>query len=374
MRRLSIARIRAQARKELSQLRRDRLTLTLAIVLPLVLLMLFGKSISLTLDNVPFAIQDLDNTPLSRRYIETFTATGQVNLVRSDPSLSPSDILDSEQARVALLIPPQFASDIRRGVPAEVQVLINGNDSNAALGLRHTARAVNLAFLSRLDGAADVPPAVRLQVRLWHNPGLSNDLFFGSGALAMVLILLPALLGGLAAAREHEQGTLIQAYASTLSAPEWLLGKGLPYILMAVVEFLICYAAGLFLLSYRIPPSPLLLALGTLFYVTAAVFFGMMVGNVTGTQSAAIQAVQLGGFLVSMLLSGFAFPVGNIPLELRWISYLLPAKHYVDLVRDTMLRGGGWVSSGLSVLVLLLLAGFFFAVNWRRMRRMQLSI
>jgi drug efflux transport system permease protein len=366
-------RILAQAVKEWRQFGRDRLTLALAGLLPIVMLFLFGTALALDPDNLTLAVEDLDNTPTSRRYLETYAATQDLVLVARTTSGPLADSLDSGRARMALQIPGHFERDLLRGTPTQVQVLIDGTDANTANALRNTAKAVNQAFVTRRLGAAAQSPSVRAQMRFWYNPGLSDRRFFGSGALGLVLILFPALLGALAVAREHENGTIIQAYASTLTAPQWLLGKAIPYVLVGAAEFVICFVVGAAMFNYRLPPDPTPFLLGTAFYIIAAVFYGMAVGNVMGTQSAAIQAVQLGAFLISMLLSGFLVPVSNMPVELRWISYILPATYYVHITRDAFLRSGGWVSMGGSVAVLALMCLFFFGANLRTMRRMQFS-
>jgi ABC-2 type transport system permease protein len=364
-------RIWAQAVKEWTQFRRDRLTLALSFLLPIVMLLLFGTALSMDPDNMRLVVEDLDYSPLSRRYIETFMATNDYVLVPNQPGVGLNATIDGGRARFAVRIPPYFQRDLLRGAPVSVQVLIDGADANTANVLRNQARAVNQAFVMRAAETSRPRPLVDAEIRYWYNPGLSNRRFFGSGALAMVLILFPALLGALAASREHEQGTVIQVYASGMSAPQWLAGKAIPYIAIGLVELVICYGIGVLLFSYRLPPDPTPFLLGSLLYITVGVLYGMAVGNVMGTQSAAIQAVQLGAFLISMLLSGFLVPITNIPLELRWISYVVPATYYVDIVRDTMLRGGGWEVTGTSVGVLALMGVFFFAVNLRRMHRMQ---
>jgi ABC-2 type transport system permease protein len=152
-----------------------------------------------------------------------------------------------------------------------------------------------------------------------------------------------------------------------------VIGKALPYWLVGAAQLVLLFLYGVVLFGYRLPSQvgPLLAASGA--YLAAAVLFGMMLGNLTGSQAAAIQATQLGAFLLSLLLSGFLVPVSNIPVELRWISMLIPARHYVEVVRDAMLRDGGWVSSARQLACLGGLALLFFAVNVRRMRRMQFS-
>jgi ABC-2 type transport system permease protein len=321
-------------------------------------------------DNLRFAVEDLDNTPLSRSYVESYMATNDFVPVATPEGSDLGEVLDSGWARIALRIPPHFERDLLRGVPVVVQVLVDGTDANTANSLRNSAKAINSAFLRNVSGSSS-QPLVDMHVRFWYNPGLSDRRFFGSGALGMVLILFPALLSALAAAREHEYGTVIQAYASTLSAPQWILGKAIPYIAVGLIELGICFTIGLLLFSYSFPGDPTPFLVGSLLYITTAVFYGMAVGNVMGAQAAAIQAVQLGAFLISMLLSGFLVPVSNVPIELRWISYILPATYYIDITRDSLLRGGGWGAIGNSVAVLALTACVLFAANLRTMHRMQ---
>ena len=364
-------RILAQASKEWKQLRRDRLVITLAVVMPIVMMGLFGTAIRMKLKNVRVIVEDLDHTALSRSYIETYAASLDYVLTPRTAGLSLSGELDAGNARAVLVIPPNFERDSFRGVTPKVQVMIDGTDANAATNLRNMSRALNEAFLQRRPGAVVPAASVKLQTRLWYNPGLSDRVYFGSGALGLVLVLFPALLGALAVAREHELGTLVQAYASTLSAPQWLLGKAIPVIVIGAAELLICFILGLLFFGYQLPTDPTPMLLGTLLYLCAGVFYGMMLGNATGTQSAAIQGVQLGAFLISMLLSGFLVPLENIPIQLRWVSYIVPATHYIRIVRNSILRDSGWIASGTAVALLAALACFFFMVNVGRMRKMQ---
>ena len=365
-------RILAQASKEWMQFRRDRLTLALSLALPLVMMLLFGLALSMDPDDIRLAVEDLDNSPLSRSYVESYIATNDFVPVATPQGSSLSELLDGGRAGIGLRIPAHFERDLKRKGQVTVQVLLDGTDANTANALRNSTKAINQAFLRRVSGVTR-EPLIETRVRLWYNPGLADHRFFGSGALAMVLILFPALLGALAAAREHEYGTVIQAYASTLSAPEWVIGKAIPYIGVGLIELGICFTLGVLLFEYSLPGDPTPFLVGSLLYVVTAVFYGMAVGNVMGAQAAAIQAVQLGAFLISMLLSGFLVPVSNVPIELRWISYILPATYYIDITRDALLRGGGWATVGNSVLVLALTALVFFGANLRRMHRMQFS-
>src|SRR5262249_17105308 len=192
--------------------------------------------------------------------------------------------------------------------------------------------------------------------RLWYNPGLSDRVYFGTGGLGLMLIIFPALLGALTTAKEYETGTIIQAYASSLTAVQWILGKALLYVLIGLVEFVLCFALGLLVFEFRFPTDPTVLLVATVFYLLAGVFFGMMCGNATGNQSAAIQAVQMGSFLLSLLLSGYIFAIRNIPVQIRWLSSFLPATHYIQIVRNSILRDVGWRTSFMPLVLLVSLA------------------
>jgi len=368
-----VKKIFAQAWKEFMLFRRDKLLILLAVLMPIVLMLLAGATQSLRLRDVKLLVYDYDNTPLSRTYLETYGAALTFRITPTRGGESPERALASWRGRAALIIPQNFERDFRRGAEPVVQLLIDATDSNAATALGNYAQSLNTAFALQNDKVPSPPKVVALRQRLWYNPGLSNRVYFGTGALGLMLIIFPALLGALTTAKEYESGTVIQAYASSLSAVQWILGKALLYVLIGIVEFVICFALGLLWFGYRIPSNPGVLLIATLLYLLAGVFFGMMMGNATKNQSAAIQGVQMGSFLLSLLLSGYLFAVRNIPPQIRWISSLLPATHYVQIVRNSILRDVGWETSGFPVLMLLLLAFSFFALNVLQMRKMQFS-
>ena len=361
----------AQAWKEFMLFRRDKLLILLAVLMPIVLMALAGGTQSLRLRNVPLLVYDYDNTPLSRVYLETYGAALSFKMVPRRTDESPERALSSWRGRAALIIPPNFERDFRRGAEPVVQLMIDATDSNAATALGNYAQSLNMNFAKKNGLGAPQPNRVRMQPRLWFNPGLSNRLYFGSGALGLMLIIFPALLGALTTAKEYETGTIIQAYASSLSAVQWILGKALLYVVIGIVEFVVCFALGLIAFEYRFPTDPSVLIVATILYLLAGVFFGMMMGNANKTQSAAIQGVQMGSFLLSLLLSGYLFAVRNIPESIRWLSSFLPATHYIQIVRNSILRDVGWGTSLQPMLMLLGLAFLFFMVNVIQMRKMQ---
>jgi ABC-2 type transport system permease protein len=366
-----VKKILAQALKEFSLFRRDKLLILLAVLMPIVLMLLAGITGSLRLRNVGLLVYDYDNTPLSRTYLETYGAALTFRMMPRRPGESPERALASWRGRAVLIIPQNFERDFRRGAEPVIQMMIDATDSNAATALGNYAESLNTAFALQHGVSAPLAKGVSLQQRFWYNPGLSDRVYFGTGGLGLMLIIFPALLGALTTAKEYETGTIIQAYASSLTAVQWILGKALLYVVVGFVEFILCFALGLLVFEFRFPTDPTVLLVATVFYLLAGVFFGMICGNATGNQSAAIQAVQMGSFLLSLLLSGYLIAVRNIPIQIRWISYFLPATHYIQIVRNSILRDAGWVTSFLPMVLLVTLAFAFFALNVLQMRKMQ---
>ncbi len=363
--------ILAQAWKEFSLFRRDKLLIMLAVLMPIVLMLLAGITGTLRLRNVSLLVYDYDNTPLSRTYLETYGAALTFRINPHRPQESPERALASWRGRAALIIPQNFERDFRRGAEPVVQLMIDATDSNAATALGNYAASLNTSFALQ-NGIVRTPAkGVVLQQRLWYNPGLSDRVYFGTGGLGLMLIIFPALLGALTTAKEYETGTIIQAYASSLTAVQWILGKALLYVVIGLVEFVLCFGLGLLVFEFRFPSNPAILLVATVFYLMAGVFFGMMMGNSTGNQSAAIQGVQMGSFLLSLLLSGYLFAIRNIPIQIRWLSYCLPATHYVQIVRNSILRNAGWGTSFAPMVLLVILAFTFFFLNVVQMRKMQ---
>jgi len=365
-------RILAQVRKELTQLWRDRLTLALALVLPVLLLLLLSKATSLSVKDIPVVVQDLDKTPMSRRYLETVSASLSFNLSALATNMSPEHVLAQNQARAALIIPPQFERDLRRGQNVEVQWLIDGTDANTANVMRGKAAAITQAFTGQIQPATN-RPAIKPLIRYWFNPGREDLKYFGPGVLAFGLAMFPPLLAALALSREGELKTILQVYVSSITAFEYLLGKVIAYTLVAWAEWI----AGMivlfvvFGLSLAGDPTPLLVT--TFFYLLCTTCFGTMIGAAIPNQAAAIQAAQLGGFLTSFLLSGYLFPITNIPQPLRFLSNLVPMRYYLEVIRDAFLRGGGWPAMWYAPIALFLLGTFFFWRAWSVMKEMQVK-
>ncbi|MBS1794934.1 MAG: ABC transporter permease [Acidobacteria bacterium] len=364
-------RIIAQARKELTQVLRDRLTLVLALLLPLALLALMGTAISLSVTDLPVVVQDLDNSPESRRLIEAFRASLTFRVVEMPVDEQPEQSLIDNNARGAIVIPENFGRDLVRGQNTEVQFLVDASDANTANIMRGAANAVTQNFVKSLRAKTALP--IKADVRLWFNPGRESSKYIAPSMLAVGLSLFPPLLAALALSREGEQKTILQVYVSSISAHEYLLGKIAAYFTIALAEWFLSLLLTFFLFGLRLRGDPTPFLVCTVIYLFCTVSFGTMVGAAIPNQAAAIQAVQLAGFLLSYLLSGAIFPVANIPVPLNFISYVIPARYYIVVVRDALVRGGGWAGVWHAPFVLAAIGGFFFLIAWKNMRKMQVE-
>ncbi|MBD2238154.1 ABC transporter permease [Aulosira sp. FACHB-113] len=376
-------RILSQCRKELAQFRRDRLSLALAFLLPLITLIIFGFVIRLESKNIPLFIQDFDNSPLSRSYIERLFATNQFEPIQNSsfpffpakesPEIrNPQTAIDQGLAKASIVIPPDFSRRIKSGLSTDVQVLVDGTDVNNARIIKNSIQATTIFFL-RDSGLQSAFDKIITHIRLWFNPGRKESLYIVPGIYAVILWIYPSLLTAVAMVREKEKGTILQVYASSLTAEELLLGKGLAFLLIgiciAIVIMLI--SAIIWQLSWVVEPTSLLI--GTLLFLIDSVMFGLLIGVRVPNQNAAVQAVALLGFLTALLLSGFIYPLSNIPFPLSLFSAIIPARYYITITRDAYVRGTGWVGIWFSIVMLIILGLLLFNVARRILKRMQLS-
>jgi ABC-2 type transport system permease protein len=366
-------RVWSQCQKEWLQILRDPLTLALAFILPLMTLLIFGFAIRLEAQNIPVAAQDWDLSPLSRSYLTQIYTNNRLQPVAWSGS-DPIEPLQRGIAQATLVIPPHFGRQLSnpeaQGQPVPVQVLIDGSDVNNARILQNTLEAATQFFL-REQGLVPGSPPIQPQVRLWFNPGRKESLFIVSGVFALVLAVYPPLLMEIALVREKEKGTILQIYASSLTALEFLAGKALATMGLSLAISLVVMSLGSLLFAMPLVGDPLPFLLGTPLFIFTTVSFGLMIGSLASNQIAAVQALANIGFLTSLLLSGFIYPLSNIPFPMVLISNVVPARYYLELVRDAFVRGTGWAGVWFVFPILSGLGLLFFGVAWLSLRRMQ---
>jgi ABC-2 type transport system permease protein len=363
----------SQTRKELIQIVRDWRTLALALVLPVILLVLLSAGLSLRVNNLPIVVQDFSASPASQEFVDAFRSSISLHVVAWPVDRPSEEALASGTARAVLIIPPRFARDLQRGVDTSVQLLVDASDANTAKLTAGYARQITRAHNQRAVGVQGSGP-VEAAVRLWYNPGLSSEKFYGPGIFVLGISMFPPLLAALAMAREGEQKTILQVYVSSISAHEFLLGKILAFTAVALAECVVMLVVLFTSFGLRLAGDPTPFVVGTLLYAFCVASFGTMVGARIPSQVAAMQVVALGGFLLVFLLSGLIFPIENIPAGLRWISNFIWGRYYIEIVRDALLQGGGWPAVWPKVVIIAIIGAVFYVVAWRGMRRMQLEV
>jgi len=363
-------RILAQCLKELNQFRRDRLTVALALILPLGMLLIYGYAIRLETKNIPLSVRDFDNSYLSRSYVERLYATNQFVPAPTIDS-SPTAAIDRGVAKAVVVIPPDFSRQIKSNKSVDVQVLVDGTDVNNARVIQNSIRATTNFFLQS-NHLQPSTQKVTTRTRLWFNPGRKESLYIVPGIYGVILWVFPSMLTAIAMVREKEQGTIIQVYASDLSAVEWLLGKGLAYLLVAIAEALVVMSVSVVLFGLRLQVEPIPLIIGTLTFLAASVAFGLLVGTRASNQTAAVQGTAIAGFLTAFLLSGFIYRLENIPFPLSLISNIIPARYYILITRDAFVRGTGWAGVWYVPLIVGLIGFLIFMAATRNLKRMQL--
>jgi len=341
-------RIWAVARKEFLQIFHDPRALAAAIAMPPLMIVLYGYGVNLDVRNVPLAVCDEDRSPLSRDLVKTFEAGGCFEVKAYLDSPEQTDrLLEQGRVRSVLTIPVRFEADVRGGRNTELQLLTDGSDSNSALLALGYASGIVRSFVGRetaerlgLDSPTLLAP-VDLRVRYWYNPELRSTNFVVPGLIVIVLMMLSALLTSATIVRERERGTMERLRLSPLGGTELVLGKMVPYVAIAYAAVLLAMLAGGVVFRVPIRGSPAFLLAMTGLFLFSALGTGLLVSALARSQQVAMFSAFLLTFLPAMLLTGFVFPLEHMPIPLRVIGELLPARHFLVVVRGVYLLGIG---------------------------------
>lgn len=346
---MNLRRLLAVARKESLHIRRDPRSLILAVGIPMLMLLMFGYALTLDVDRVPFVVWDQGHTPASREFTARFAATRYFSFqgtVASYPELERA--IDSRTAMLALVLPPDFDRLIATGRAAGVQAIVDGSDANTAglvLGYTQGIASVYNQQLAveqvrRITGTAPAP-ALDLRTRVWFNADLESRNFIVPGIMAVIMGLIAALLTSLTIAREWERGTMEQLISTPVKPAELILGKLLPYSVIGLANMVIAVLMAVWLFDVPLRGSvPLLFSVGMVF-VVGTLAQGILISTVARQQLLASQFAMISTFLPAFLLSGFAFAIANMPIPVQGITYLVPARYFVALVKGIFLRGVG---------------------------------
>ena len=341
--RRSVVRIGAMASKEARHVVRDPRTLYMSLVMPVLLLFLFGYGVSFDLDHVPVAVVDQDRTDASRALVRALTASEELTVAGETTSEGALALFRSGQVLAAVVVDRGYARDVlaRKRVP--VQLLVDGADSVTANNVLAKADALVRAETQRLAGPDLARQAPPLEVRVWtrYNPEGRSALFMVPGLAAYLLAITAVLLTALTIAGEWERGSMEQLFASPIGRLEIVLGKLLPYLALGLLEFMLVIAFGMTAFDLPIRGSGLVLAALGLAFLVGMLGQGLLVSVIAKNQLVATQGGALSSLLPSLLLSGMVFPVENMPLPLQLLSRVVPARYLVHGLRGVLLKGNG---------------------------------
>jgi ABC-2 type transport system permease protein len=353
-----LRRLLAISRKETIQLRRDARSLAMAFLMPLLLLVIFGYAITWDIRDIELAFCDQDRSAHSRALLDAFRRSGYFELVRvvNDPNEIP-DLLDRKEAQIALVVPPDFARDLDRAAaapgdpsaaPAQVQAIVDGSDANTATILlgyaRATLRSFSLGVARRAvspAGARPASPPIVAETRIWFNEELESRNMIVPGLIAVIMMIIAAMLTSLTVAREWERGTMEQLAATPVTRLEVVLGKLLPYVAIGLIDVIVGTAVGVLLFRVPFRGDPFLFLGLSLLFLLGALGLGMFISAAARSQLLATQIAMLVTLLPAFLLSGFMFAIHVMPLPLRAITYLVPARYFLVVTRGIFLKGVG---------------------------------
>lgn len=332
-------------RKEFRQMLRDPRSQRMLFLSPIVQLLLFGYAVNTDVRRVKTFVVDRDHTAESRALLEAFTASGYFRITGRGER--PADLvraLDHGDAVIGLEVPRGFAADLAAGRPTQVQLLVDGTSSNTATVAQGYATQIIQRFgLERQGGAAAGGSGVDLRARAWYNPNLESRVYNVPGVIGTIVMLMGLLLTSLAVVREREIGTLEQLMVSPLSSAELILGKTLPVVVVCFVDLLVITAVAMVWFDVPLRGSFALLLFASVFYILAGLGLGLLISTVSNTQQEAFMSMFF-FFLPAIILSGFMYPIANMPAVVRAISLANPIRHFLVVVRGVFLKGASFAA------------------------------
>lgn len=374
---MNLRRLLAISRKEALHIRRDPRSLILAVGIPMLMLLMFGYALTLDVEHVPFAVWDQSGTPESRDFVARFAATRYFDFRGTVDRYSQLErAIDTREVLLGLVLPPDFAARLGAGHSVGVQAIVDGSDANTAGLVLGYSQAVAGSFNQQLAleqvrrSTGGTPPlALDLRTRVWFNADLESRNFIVPGIMAVIMGLIAALLTSLTIAREWERGTMEQLLATPVKPPELILGKLLPYAAIGLANMIIAVLMAVFVFSVPLRGSvPLLFGVGMVF-VVGTLAQGILISTLARQQLLASQLAMISTFLPAFLLSGFAFAIANMPLPVQGITYLVPARYFVALVKGIFLRGVGLETMWRDAALLALFAFLVTTLAIRKTRR-----
>ncbi|HAR35988.1 MAG TPA: ABC transporter permease [Acidobacteria bacterium] len=373
---MNLRRLKPIIRKEFIQIRRDPISLTLLLILPAFILVMFGYALNFDVKHLGLAVVDLDRSQASRELIRKITSSEYFDLKYRLESTSEIDpLFDREKIKLAVVIPRNFARDLASGESPTVQVLADGTNSTTALtGLGYLSNIflqysmkLNLELLQKNGQQAVLP--VDSRVRVWYNPELKSSRFLVPGLMAFVLMVIIVLATALSIVREKEKGTMEQLLLSPLGPAEMIIGKIIPYLLLSLLGAHLVLLAGWLLFGIAIKGSYPLLLLVLVIFLFCGLSQGILVSTVASSQQVAFLLAGLSTLLPTFILSGFVFPIRNMPPVIQAITYIIPARYFLVGLRAIILKGASLAAFYREIIFLAVYGLLVTAVSLVRLKK-----
>jgi len=370
-------RLRPIVRKEFRQIRRDPRSLVFLLGLPAFLLLMYGYALNFDVKRVPLAVFDLDGSPASRNLVAKFTATEHFRLkARGDDPRALDGLLAREEARIGLVIRPGYAADLAAGREPAVQVVLDGANASSAATIAGYVGAILQEHVVRLtterlemSGGRGLVLPLDVRTRVWYNPELRSARFLIPGLMAFILMVIVVVATAFSVVREKERGTMEELRVSPVRASELIIGKTVPYVFISLLSAHIVLLLSYVLFGVGIRGNYFLLLLAMTLFLTGGLAQGVLISTVTKTQQAAFMIAMITTFLPTLILSGFVFPLRNMPVAIQAVSYLVPARYFLVALRTIMLKGAGLPAFWSQLLFLAGFALLLLALSTRRLTR-----
>ena len=346
---MNLRRINAVAWKEFIQIRRDPRSLGLALVIPIFLLIIFGYGLSLDIDHVRTVIWNQDaSSELTRDFLLNFKNSKYFKIVGDTDNYRDIErMINGGKVMMALIIPKDFSHYLDSGKAAPLQLIIDGSDANTATIARGYVQAVVAKYNVNLLSSAfsrhglEASQNIDARSRIWFNMGLISTWFIAPGVIAMIIMIIAALLTSICIAREWERGTMEQLISTPVKAPELIIGKFIPYFAIGFFDLVVGVLMARFLFGVPFRGNYFLLVALSALFLTGALSQGIIISVVAKSQLMASQLATLTTMVPTMILSGFIYPIFNMPQALQVVTYLIPARYYIVVLRELFLKGGG---------------------------------
>jgi ABC-2 type transport system permease protein len=373
----SLARTLAMARNEGLHIVRDTRSLVMALAVPVMMLVLFGYALTLDVDRVPTLIYDQDQTPQSRELIARFAGSRYFQMLGSvNEYRTVERAINRGRCLLAVVIPNDYGRHLLASQEADVQLILDGSDSNTASITLGYADALTRAYAFELQtqalerrGGGKLDPPVDAQLRVWYNPELQSRNYIVPGLIAVILMIIAAMIGSLTIAREWENGSMEQLLSTPVRAHEIVLGKMAAYFVLGMVNMLVTLGVGVFLFGVPLRGNPLLVLLTSCIFLMGALFWGIFLSAAAKTQLMAYQLSMVTSFLPAFLLSGFIFAIENMPIAIQVVTYLFPSRYFVTILKGLFLKGVGLEVLWVEVTLLVVYAGVVFLAATRRLKQ-----